>query len=121
MQTPFQITFEGADHSDIIAAQIREELQKLEPMDEHMISARVVVARRVHRHYAGDPYLIRIHLKVPGGADIHVNHDPGLGKSRNDMKAAIGDAFRSAHHRLKDAIRKRQGHVKAHDLPLGLI
>jgi putative sigma-54 modulation protein len=113
MQAPFQIAFEGVDHSDIIEAQIRAESQKLEPMDEHMTSARVIVAKRVHRHYAGDPYLIRIHLKVPGGADIHVNHDPGLGKSRNDMKVAIGDAFRIAHRRLTDAIGKRQCLAKA--------
>jgi hypothetical protein len=116
MQTPCQITFEGVDYSDIIAAQIREELLILQPLEEHITSARVVIARRVHRHYAGDPYLVRIHLKVPGGDAIHVNHDPGLGKSRNDMKVAIGDAFRSADRRLKAAIRKRQGHIKAQDL-----
>ncbi len=117
MHAPFQIAFEGVDHSDIIEAQIREESQKLEPMDEYVASGRVVVAKRVHRHYAGDPYLIRIHLEVPGGPGIHVNHDPGLGKSRNDMKVAIGDAFRTAYRQLKDTIGKRQGHVKPHDPP----
>jgi putative sigma-54 modulation protein len=112
MQTPIQISFDGVAHSDTIDAQIREELQKLEHMDEHITSAQVVITKPTHRHFTGDPYLIRIQLKVPGGADIYVNHDPGKGKSRNDMQTAITYAFGVAHRRLEDAIHKRNGHIK---------
>jgi putative sigma-54 modulation protein len=80
MQTPLQIAFEGVGHSETIEARIREEAKKLDHMAEHITSARVVVAKPRKRHYTGDPYQIRIHLTVPGGADINVNHDPGVGK-----------------------------------------
>jgi ribosome-associated translation inhibitor RaiA len=114
MQTPLQIAFEGVDHSATIETWIREEAKKLDHMGEHITSARVVVATPRNRHYTGDPYRIRIHLLVPGGADINVNHDPGVGKRHGDNKAAIQDAFRAAHRQLEDVVHKRQGHVKAH-------
>jgi len=122
MQTPLQIAFEGVGHSETIEAWIREEAKKLDHMDEHITSARVVVAKPTKRHYAGAPYQIRIHLTVPGGADINVNHDPGIGKRHDDMKVAIHDAFRAAHRQLEDMLRKRQGHVKTHEgSPRGVI
>ncbi|MGA7322944.1 MAG: HPF/RaiA family ribosome-associated protein [Rhodomicrobium sp.] len=115
MQTPLQIAFEGVNHSETIEARIREEAKKLDHMDEHITSARVVVAKPTKRHHAGDPYEIRIHLTVPGGADINVSHDPGAGKDHDDMKVAIHDAFRAAHRQLEDMLRKPQGHVKTHE------
>jgi cold shock CspA family protein len=122
MQTPLQIAFEGIGHSKTIEARIREEAKKLDNMDEHITSVRVVVAKPSKRHYTGDPYQIRIHLMVPGGADINVNHDPRAGKRHDDMKVAIQDAFRAAHRQLEDMLRKRQGHVKTHEAaPRGVV
>src|ERR1700730_5849118 len=69
MQTPLQIAFEALPNNQTIEAWIREEAKKLDHMDEHITSARVVVAKPTKRHYTGDPYQIRIHLTVPGGAD----------------------------------------------------
>jgi ribosome-associated translation inhibitor RaiA len=109
MQTALQIAFEGVDHSDLIESWIREEARKLEHLDEHITSARVVVAKPANRHYTGDPNRIRIHLTVPGATDINVNHDPGVGKHQDDMKIAIHDAFKAAHRQLEDILRKRQG------------
>jgi putative sigma-54 modulation protein len=113
MQTALQIAFEGVDHSETIESWIREEAKKLDHMNEHITSVRVVVAEPRNRHFSGDPYRIRIHLTLPGGADINVNHDPGVGKHHGDKKAAIQDAFRAAHRQLEDVVHKRQGHGKA--------
>ena len=122
MQTPLQIAFEGVDHSEAIEARIREEAKRLDNMDEHITSARVVVAKPSRRHHAGDPYQIRIHLTVPGGADINVSHDPGVGERHDDMKVAIHDAFRAAHRQLEDMLRKQHGRVKTHEVaPHGVI
>src|SRR5271157_1497836 len=77
MQVPLQIAFEGVEHSETIETWIRDEAKKLDHIDAHITSARVVVAKPRNRHYTGDPYRIRIHLTVPGSADINVTHDPG--------------------------------------------
>jgi putative sigma-54 modulation protein len=109
MQVPLQIAFEGVEHSETIETWIRDEAKKLDQMDAHITSARVVVAKPRNRHYTGDPYRIRIHLTVPGSADINVSHDPGVGKRHDDKKTAIQDAFRAAHRQLEDLAHKRQG------------
>ena len=121
METPLQISFEGFDRSETIESRIREEARKLDHMDEHITSVRVVVAKP-QGHNPGGPYRIRIHLTVPGAADINVNHDPGSGGRNDEMTAAIHEAFRAAHRQLEDMLRKRQGHVKVHqDAPHGVI
>src|SRR6202011_1347956 len=55
MEAPLEITFEGVSHSETIEALIRKEAKKLDQMDEHITSARVVVAQPQNRHYTGDP------------------------------------------------------------------
>jgi ribosome-associated translation inhibitor RaiA len=112
MEAPLEITFEGVSHSETIEALIRKEAKKLDQMDEHITSARVVVAQPQNRHYTGDPNRIRIRLKVLRGADINVNHDPGAGKRYDDMEVAIHNAFSTALRHLEDAVRKRQDHVE---------
>ena len=59
---------------------------------------------------------------MPGGADINVSHDPGVGERHDDMKVAIHDAFRAAHRQLEDMLRKQHGRVKTHEVaPHGVI
>ena len=110
MQQPLQIAFEGVEHSEAIEARIREEAKKLDHMDKHITSARVVVAKPNMRHHAGDPYQICIHLTLPAAADINVSHDPVAGNHHDDVSVAIHDAFRTAHRLLEDMLRKRREH-----------
>lgn len=118
MQTALQIAFEGVDRSETLEATIREEARNLDLMDQHITSARIVIAKSQHQHQKGEPYRIRIHLTVPGAADINVSHESGAGKHGGNMTSAIHSAFRAAHRQLEDMLSKRQGHVKAHDVAL---
>ena len=117
MQVPLQIAFEGVQHSDAIEARIREEAKKLEQFHERITSARVVVARPQHRHHKGDIYQIRIHLVVPGAADIAVSREPAATGAHEDVYVTIRDAFSAARRQLQDLRRKRDGHVKEHETP----
>jgi cold shock CspA family protein len=122
MQVPLHITFEDIGHSDVIEARIREESKKLEQFSDRLTSARVVVGRPQHRHHKGDTYRIRIHLSVPGAADIVINRDPDVTGAHEDVYVTIRDAFKVARRQLQDLIRKRQGHVKEHEaVPHGTI
>jgi cold shock CspA family protein/ribosome-associated translation inhibitor RaiA len=122
MQVPLQITFEEIGHSDAIEARIREEADKLEQLYDRIISARVVVARPQHRQHKGDAYQIRIHLTLPDAADIAVSRDPAVTSAHEDVYVTIRDAFKAARRQLQDVVRKRQGHVKEHEVsPHGVI
>jgi len=115
MQVPLQIAFEHIHHSDAIEARIREEAAKLEEFYGRLTSARVVVSRPQHRHHKGDTYAVRIHLTVPGAADIVINRDPGVTGAHEDAYVTIADAFKAARRQLQDLVRERQGQTKAHD------
>jgi cold shock CspA family protein/ribosome-associated translation inhibitor RaiA len=117
MQVPVQIAFEGIRHSDAIEARIREETDKLEQFFGRLIGARVVVARPQHRHRKGDIYHIRVHLVVPDAADIVVNREPAATGAHEDVYVTIRDAFMAARRQLQDIVRKRDGHVKEHEVP----
>jgi ribosome-associated translation inhibitor RaiA len=109
MQVPLQINFEHIDHSTTIEARIREEVSKLEEFYNRITSARVVVGRPQHRHRKGDAYSVRIHLTVPGAADIVINRDPAVTGVHEDVQVTIRDAFKSARRQLQDQVREREG------------
>ncbi len=107
MQTPLQVSFEGIGHSDAIEARVRDEADKLEQFYDRITSMRVVVARPQHRHTKGDTYQIRIHLSVPGAADIAISREPAVDGAHQDVYVTIRDAFNAARRQLQDIARKR--------------
>ena len=117
MQVPVQISFEGIDHSDALESRVREEVDKLEQFYDRITSARVVIARPQHRHHKGDVYQVRIHLTLPGAADIAISRDPGASGAHEDAYVTVRDAFGAARRQLQDVSRKRQGQVKSHEPP----
>jgi len=117
MQTPLQLTFEDIGHSDAIETRIRDEAAKLEQFYDRINSMRVVVARPQHRHKKGDTYQVRIHVVVPGAADIAISREPAATGAHEDVYVTIRDAFKAARRQLQDLARKRQGSVKEHESP----
>ena len=117
MQTPLQLTFEHIGHSDTIEARIRDEAAKLEQFYDRITSMRVVVTRPQRRRHTGDVYQIRIHITVPGAADIAISREPAATGAHEDVYVTINDAFKAAGRQLQDFARKRQGHVKEHETP----
>lgn len=112
MQVPLEVTFLDIGHSDAIEARVRDEAAKLELFYDRITSMRVVVARPQHRHRTGDTYHLRIHMSVPGGADIDVSRDPAATGAHEDVYVTIRDAFKAARRQLQDLVRRRQGSVK---------
>ena len=117
MQSPLQLTFEHIGHSDPIEARIREEATELEQFYDRITSMRVVVGRPQHRHHKGDVYQIRIHITVPGAADIAISREPAATGAHEDVYVTIRDAFKAARRQLQDLARMRQGNVKEHAAP----
>lgn len=117
MQVPLQITFEELDHSDAVEARIREEAEKLEKFYDRIISVRVAVSRPQHRHHKGDTYQVRIHLTLPGAADIAVSREPDVTGAYEDVYATVRDAFKAARRQLQDAVKKRQAQEKERVAP----
>jgi hypothetical protein len=101
MQAPIQITFEGIPRIDAVEDYIRREWEDLSSIGARVTSLLVVVAQPRAKHFSGDPCRLRVHLRVEGGPDINVSHDPGAGRRHDAMHQAVHDTFRIVRRRLE--------------------
>jgi ribosomal subunit interface protein len=117
METEPQITFRNMDHSDAVEARIRERIERLERFFDRITSCRVVVEAPERRHHKGKLYHVSVDILVPG-EELVVNRHPKDKHAHEDVYVAIRDAFNAAQRRLEDHVRKTNGQVKTHDVPL---
>jgi cold shock CspA family protein/ribosome-associated translation inhibitor RaiA len=103
--------------SPAIESQVRDKAAKLERFFDRIIGCHVTI-EAPHRHsHKGRLYGVRIDLTVPG-REIAVTHTGPQDHRHEDVRVAIGDAFRAAERQLEDHARKARGDVKAHMAPL---
>lgn len=102
-----QVSFEGLEHSDALAARIVEDATKLCDHRKRINTLRIVVSRPQHRHHRGDAYQVRIHATVPGAPDVIVTREPSETHAHGDAYAVVSDAFRIANEQLQNIVGKR--------------
>ena len=107
MKVVAQVSFEGLEHSDAVAARIVEYANKLSAHHNRISSLRVVVSRPQHRHHKGDAFQVRIHATIPDAPDVIVTREPSGTAAHDDVYAAVSDAFRIANQQLQDIVGKR--------------
>lgn len=116
MQLPLEITFHNTDPSPSMEAEIRRRAEKLEQFAADIVSCRVTVEAPHKHHRQGRLFRVGIDVRLPG-TEIVVNRDPSEHHAHEDVYVAIRDAFRAARRQVQDAVRRRRGDVKNHDVP----
>jgi ribosomal subunit interface protein len=116
MQVPLEITFRHMDPSEAMENRVRESARKLDRFYEHIMSCRVVVEADHRHHHKGNLYHVRVDITVPDG-ELVASREPHRHHSHEDAYVAIRDAFSAAVRQLEDYSRKRQQHVKRHQVP----
>ena len=111
METPLKISFQGGDASEALSGLIGENVEALEKLHGRMTACHVVVQIPDH-HHRTQQFSVNIHLSLPGGIDVTVDHAPRGDNHFADAPAAVHDAFRRAKRALKDRARKQRGDVK---------
>lgn len=107
MQKPIQITERGLTLPEEAREKIRQRAEALEKFDDRLTSCHVV-CEAPHRHQnSGSKIKISVALSTPGKT-LAVNR-----QESEDLNAAIRDAFDAARRELEDAVRERDGRVKA--------
>jgi cold shock CspA family protein len=132
---PAQVTFRGLPHSDALAADIRERIDRLEGFYTGIVRCRVTI-EVPHRHREWGRHVhVRIELTIPERDPIVVSHEPTLHGRLKDSEAAahrkdsevdsvhqyaavaVREAFDVARRRLEDEARETRGAVKQHEAP----
>lgn len=117
MDIPIEIVFHNMPSSETVEAEIRDRVDKLDRLYEHLTGCRVSVEQLHRRHQTGNLYDIHIELRVPG-SELAVTREPHRARERfadPDLGVALRDAFRTAERRLLDYKRRQHGEVKLHD------
>jgi cold shock CspA family protein len=100
-----------------IEAEIRDRVEKLDRMYNHLIGCRVSVEQLHRQHRTGNVYEVHIELRVPG-EDVVVSREPHHVRERYsdpDANVALRDAFKTAERQLMEFKRKQRGDVKLHE------
>ncbi len=109
METPLKISFQGGDTSDALRASISSNVAALERIYGRMTACHVTV--QIPDKLNG-PFAVHVHMSLPGGMDLNVDHTPKADDRFFDPQFAVADAFRRAKRLLKERASKRRGDVK---------
>jgi ribosome-associated translation inhibitor RaiA len=117
MDIPVEIAFHNMSSTPALEGEIRERVDKLDRLYQHLIGCRVSVEQLHRRHQNGNIFEVHIDMRVPGD-EIVVSREPHRAREKfadPDAGIAVRNAFKAAERRLLDYKRKQRGEVKLHD------
>ena len=112
METPLRISFQGGETSHALSQMIAGHVDVLEMLYGRLTGCHVVIRIPGKHHRSSDLYSANIHLTLPGGIDINIDHTPQADDRFSSPQFAVNDAFRRAKRLLKDRTRRQRGEVK---------
>ena len=112
METPLKISFQGGDTSEALSQLITGHVDTLEQLYGRMTACHVVVKIPDKHHRTSNLFSANIHMTLPGGIDIYIDHTPQADDRFASPQFAVNDAFRRAKRLLKDRAKKQRGEVK---------
>jgi ribosome-associated translation inhibitor RaiA len=112
METSLKISFQGGDTSDALRGMVVEHVEALEQLHGRLTACHVVIRVPDKRHRTGNLYGAHIHMTLPGGIDINVDHTPQDDDRFSSPQFAVNDAFRRARRLIKERVHKQRGEVK---------
>ncbi len=114
MRIPLEISFHGLSRSDSIEEIIRSDVAKLERLCDRLISCHVGVKLDQHSSVSGNPFRVRVEMRIPPGHTLVVSNTSGVKEAADDLVTTVRNTFKSAHRRLQQLVEKQHGMLKSH-------
>jgi ribosomal subunit interface protein len=114
MAVPVQITFRDMPPSPAVSMHAEKRAQKLQQLFGRIVDCHVVVEEPHRRSRKGQKFHVRIDVRVPG-RELVVSKIPE--DTREDLYAALDDAFTDAERVVEDYARRLQPDAAAHTRP----
>ncbi len=114
MLVPLDISYRDVKKTESIDSLIREKVQKLERICDRIISCHVALEMTQSNIKKGNPYRLRIDLRIPKSKELVVKHEPGEGDMSDSLPVVIRDTFETARRRLQDLVDKQKRKTKNH-------
>ncbi len=113
MRPILEVNYRNVDKTTQIENLIEEKLLKLQEVCGDLISCRVSLEMPQQHQRAGNPFRVRLDLKVPGKEIVTVR-ESGEGDMHDPLPKVVREAFAAARRQLKEYMKRKQGEVKAH-------
>ena len=114
MQVPVEMSFRNVRRTPELEGLIHRKIAKLERMCGYIISCRVAVELLQKYPDTGNPYRVRIDVKVPPAHEIVAKQTASEGDMHEPLQTVITKTFRAAERQLKALTDKQHGEVKTH-------
>lgn len=108
MQVPLELTLKDVPDSAEIEEIIHGRIEKLEKVYDNIISCRVAVEKIIKDQQSGNPFRVRLNLRVPKNHEIVIKREPGGNNEFNNLGAMVRDAFDTAQRQLKELSEKKR-------------
>lgn len=114
MRVPLELSFRDIEKTEDIETLIRDKVAKLDRFANNLISCDVAVERPQKFQQNGNPYRVRIRLRVPPGQEVVIRREPGEGDRHDPLPVVLKDAFHAAERKLSALTSRERGEVKPH-------
>lgn len=114
MQVPLEISYRGVEKTDALDDLIRTKADKLNQFCDYIVSCRIAIEQPQKHQQTGNPYRVRIDMRVPPGKELVVTRDSTGGDMHVGVDTVIRDAFDAAYRQLTKLTAIQDGEVKAH-------
>jgi cold shock CspA family protein len=114
MQIPLEISYRNIRKRESIESLIKQKVKKLEDVCDYMTSCRIALEIPQKNIRKGNPYRIRISIRVPHSHEVVVRHEPGGDKDDDSLEHIIRETFEAARKQLRELVEKQRREVKIH-------
>lgn len=110
MDSQAELFFRNMPPSEELTQLVKERVEKLEHLYQHITSLRVTIGLQNHTHRSGNVPEVHIDIQVPGQTVVVKQHP-----DKGDAAAVVHKAFDAAAQQLKEYKQRKMGHVKSHE------
>ncbi len=114
MQVPLEISYRNIRKTDAIETLVRNKVEKLEKICDNITSCRTAIEKPQKAINGGNPFRVRISVRIPHGKEIVYTKEPGEGDKDHNLDTVIRDSFERMGRKLKSAAQKQRNEVKSH-------
>jgi cold shock CspA family protein len=114
MKVPLELSFRRAQKTKGIEKLIREKVAKLMQTCNYMVSCRVVIEAPLEHQMVGNPFRVRIDIRVPPRHELVVRRESSKGDMHDQLPKVLRNAFNAARRQLKKLVERQSGEVKTH-------
>jgi ribosomal subunit interface protein len=116
-----EISYLNVDKTDALDALVRREIDKLHRFADDIMSCAVVLDQPNQHQKSGNPYRVRLEVKLPPGKHLVVTKGLGDHDMHDELETVVRNTFSTMERRLREIDDKRKGEVKHHEEPIGFV